>query len=252
MAATSKQSKTTERAPAANGERTLTYSSPAIRDRRRRILDETRNLIAEQGIGDFSMHELCKRAGVAKRTLYNAFQTRERLIAVAIHEYFTDYLARINYHREVGTLQRNVERIVAVTRRNRKIRNYIRAILAIYFSPEVNPDIWETMHRMGTEPNLEWIRRLHARRQLQSWIDPEKLADDLVRYEYATMNDWARGQLGDDEIVPRLLLSYLTFMAGATRGAARTEILAMIDRVERDGVDAALDGGDGTRKAAAA
>lgn len=235
-----KRAKLPDKPPAPNGDRSLIYSSPAIRDRRRRILEETRNLIAEHGIGDFSMHELCKRAGVAKRTLYNAFQTRERLIAVAIHEYFTDYLARITYHSEVGTLQHNVERIIAVTRRNRKIRNYIRAILAIYFSPEVNPDIWETMHRMGTGPNLEWIRRLHSRRQLQPWIDPEKLADDLVRYEYATMNDWARGQFSDDEIVPRLLLSYLTFMAGATRGTARTEILAMIDTVVADGVDAAL------------
>lgn len=252
MGTSDKRSKALEAAPAPNGGRTLTYSSPAIRDRRRRILEETRNLIAEQGISDFSMHELCKRAGVAKRTLYNAFQTRERLIAVAIQEYFTDYLTRINYRSEVGTLQRNIERIIAVTRRNRKIRNYIRAIFAIYFSPEVNADIWETMHRMGTSPNLEWIHRLHGRRQLQPWIDPQRLADDLVRYEYATMNDWARGLIGDDEIISRLLLSYLTFMAGATRGAARTEILAMIDRVVRDGVDAALGNGAAPQKAVAA
>ncbi|HEY0446355.1 MAG TPA: TetR/AcrR family transcriptional regulator [Allosphingosinicella sp.] len=219
------------------GDKSLTYSSPAIRDRRRRILEETRNLIAEQGIGDFSMHELCKRAGVAKRTLYNAFQTRERLIAVAIQEYFSEYLARINYRSPVGTLQRNVERIVAVTRRNRKIRNYIRAIMAIYFSAEVNPDLWQTMHRMGTDPNLEWIRRLQARRQLQPWVDAGQLADDLVRFEYATINEWARGQISDEDIIPRLLMSYLTFMAGATRGTARTEILAMIHAGMEDGVD---------------
>lgn len=247
-----KRIKPPERPLAPNGDRSLTYSSPAIRDRRRRILEETRNLIAEEGIGDFSMHELCKRAGVAKRTLYNAFQTRERLIAVAIHEYFTDYLARINYHSEVGTLRHNVERIIAVTRRNRKIRNYIRAILAIYFSPEVNFDIWETMHGMGTGPNLEWIRRLHARRQLQPWIDPDELADDLVRYEYATMNEWARGQLSNEEIIPRLLLSYLTFMVGATRGAARSEILTMIDTIVRQGVEAALSDGAPIQKSAAA
>lgn len=223
------------------GDKSLTYSSPAILDRRRRILEETRSLIAEQGIGDFSMHELCKRAGVAKRTLYNAFQTRERLIGVAIQEYFTDYLTRINYRSPAGTLQRNVERIVAVIRRNRKIRNYIRAIMAIYFSAEVNPDLWQTMHRMGTGPNLELIGRLQARRQLQPWVDPQQLADDIVRYEYATINEWARGQIDDEEIIPRLVLSYLTFMAGATRGSARTEVMAMIAKLVDEGIDSLIE-----------
>ncbi len=213
------------------GEKTLTYSSPAILARRRRILDETRTLIAEQGIGNFSMNELCKRADVAKRTLYNAFQTRERLIAAAIQEYFLEYLSRIRYHSDVGTLQRNIERIVAVGRRNRKIRNYIRAIMAVYFSPDVIPDIWEAMNSVAVESNLEWIRNLQKRRQLQPWIDADALANDIVRYEYATINDWARGLLSDDELIPRLLMSYLTFMLGATRGVARTEIEEMIREV---------------------
>jgi AcrR family transcriptional regulator len=207
-----------------SGEKPLTYSSPAILARRRRILDETRTLIAEQGIGNFSMNDLCHRAGVAKRTLYNAFQTRERLIATAIQEYFLEYLSRIEYQSEVGTLQRSIERIVAVGRRNRKLRNYIRAIMAVYFSPDVIPDIWEAMNSVAVESNLEWIRNLQKRRQLQPWAEPEALANDIVRYEYATIYDWARGLIDDEVLIPRLLTSYLALMLGATRGAARNEI----------------------------
>ncbi|WP_238995172.1 TetR/AcrR family transcriptional regulator [Sphingomonas solaris] len=206
----------------------MTYSSPAILERRRRILEETRTLIAEQGIGNFSMNELCERAHVAKRTLYNAFQTRERLIATAIQEYFLEYLSRIQYQGEVGTLQRNVERIVAVGRRNRKIRNYIRAIMAVYFGPDGVPDIWQAMHSIAVESNLEWIHNLQKRRQLQPWVDAGTLANDIVRFEYATINDWARGLIADEDFVPNLLTSYLTFMLGATRGAARSEIEEMI------------------------
>jgi AcrR family transcriptional regulator len=215
-------------------EKPLTYSSPAILERRRRILEETRILIEEQGIGNFSMNELCARAGVAKRTLYNAFQTRERLIAAAIQEYFLEYLSRISYKSEPGTLQRNIERIVAVGRRNRKIRNYIRAIMAVYFSSDVNVDIWHAMNSVAVESNLEWIRNLARRRQLQPWIDPDDLANDIVRYEYATIHDWARGLLPDEVLVPRLVNSYLSFMAGATRGAARDEIVAELRRPERE------------------
>src|SRR5438094_204527 len=80
---------------AARAAKPQTYSSPAIRARRRRILEETRRMIAEDGLLNFNMNELCKRAGVAKRTLYNAFQTREQLIAIAIAEYFQEYVDRI-------------------------------------------------------------------------------------------------------------------------------------------------------------
>jgi AcrR family transcriptional regulator len=223
-------------APIETSERAQSYSSPAIRARRRRILEETRKAIAEQGIAALSMNEVGKRAGVAKRTLYNAFQTRERMIAIAIQEYFDEYVKRIRYVNPVGTLMHNVERMVSVINRNRQIRNYIRAIMALYFSPEADADIWQAMHGMATRSNLEWMRTLQANRQLQPWIDAERLADDIVRLEYATINAWAQGQLADDAIIPQLLQNYLTFVAGATRGAARKEIEALLREIHTHGV----------------
>ena len=217
-------------------EKPQTYSSPAIRARRRRILEETRLLIAEQGLANFNMNELCKRAGVAKRTLYNAFQTREQMIAIAIGEYFQDYIDRIPYTAAPGTLQRNVERLVSVSRRNLKIRNYIRAIMSIFFSPEADSGIWRTMQGMATRPTLEWLSNLATRRQLQPWVEPDCLAEDLVRLEYAVVNDWSLGRIADEELTHHLLLSFLTFMAGATRGAANAEIREAIGHLETDGV----------------
>jgi len=213
-----------------------TYSSPAILARRRRILDETRQLIAEQGLANFNMNELCKRAGVAKRTLYNAFQTREQMIAIAIGEYFQDYIDRIPYTAPAGTLQRNIERLISVSRRNVRIRNYIRAIMSIFFSPEVDSDIWRTMQGMATRPTLEWLTNLAAHRQLQPWIDADRLAEDLVRLEYAVVNDWSLGRIPDDELTHHLLISFLTFMAGATRGAPNIEIREAIRQIEEKGV----------------
>jgi AcrR family transcriptional regulator len=213
-----------------------TYSSPAIRARRKRILDETRKLIAEQGLANFNMNELCQRAEVAKRTLYNAFQTREQMIAIAIGEYSQDYIDRIPYTAPAGTLQRNLERLVAVSRRNLKIRNYIRAIMSVFFSPEGESDIWRTMQGMAVSPTLEWLQSLAAKRQLQPWIEPERLAADLVRLEYAVVNDWSLGRISDEELTPHLLLSYLTLTAGATKGAANAEVREAIQSIEERGV----------------
>ncbi|WP_210163190.1 TetR/AcrR family transcriptional regulator [Niveispirillum irakense] len=212
-------------------EKVLVYSSPAIHARRRRILEETRKLIAERGLIGFSMDEICKRADVSKRTLYNAFQTKERMIAMAIHEYFERYISRLPYSSPAGTLQRNVERMVFVIQRNRQIRNYISAIMSIYFSLDADSDIWTTMHSMAVTPNLQWIEALKARRQLQPWIDAQRLADDVVRFEYAIIYDWCRGHIADDAVIPHLLTTCLTLMSGATRGAARKEIEAVLDDI---------------------
>jgi AcrR family transcriptional regulator len=193
-------------------------------------------MIAEDGLLNFNMNELCKRAGVAKRTLYNAFQTREQLIAVAISEYFQEYVDRIPYSAPLGTLQNNLERLISVTQRNVHIRNYIRAIMSIFFSADAESDIWRTMQGMATRPTLEWLRNLAARRQLQPWIEPQNLADDLVRLEYGIVNDWSLGRLSDEDLTPHLLLSFLTYMAGATRGAANAEIRETIEQIQAKGV----------------
>lgn len=222
----------------AASERPQTYSSPAIIERRRRILEETRKVIAEQGIAALSMNDIGQRAGVAKRTLYNAFQTRERMIATAIQEYFDEYVNRISYANPPGTMLHNLERMITVVQRNRKIRNYIRAIMALYFSSEVDNDIWLAMHSVATRHNREWIEALEASKQLQPWIEVEPLVDDLVRYEYATINDWAQGRIPDDEVIVRLISSYLRCLLGALRGNARKEVEALIKDIAERGMDA--------------
>jgi len=220
----------------ADGDNGLIYSSPAIHERRRRILEETRKMIAEHGLAGFSMDEIGKRAGVAKRTLYNAYQTKERMIAIAIHEYFERYLQNIPYTGEPGSMQRNVERMIFVIQRNRQLRNYISAIMSIYFSADSDSDIWNTMHSMAVDANLLWINALKSKRQLQPWIDPARLADDVVRTEYAIINDWCRGKIEDEEVVYHLVRACLTLAAGATRGTGRKEIEDMLTEFKTSGI----------------
>jgi len=219
-------------------ERPQTYSSPAILERRRRILEETRKLIAEQGVMALSMNEVGRRAGVAKRTLYNAFQTRERMIASAIEEYFDDYVDQIAFASAPATLMHTLERIVTIVHRNQRIRNYIRAIMAVYFSAEVDGDIWHALHSLAARHNLAWLRSLQTSRQLAPWVKPEQLADDLVRLEYSTINDWVQGRIPDDDIVRRLVVSYLTLMLGALRGATRREVEELLVRIDAEGLSA--------------
>lgn len=216
----------------AKGARSAGYSSPSILARRHRILNETRKMIGEVGIANLSMDDVAKRANVAKRTLYNAFQSKEHLIASAISKYFEDYARQIDYSTEEETLERMIERLAIVARRNMSIRNYTRALMDVYFSSDVDPEIRQAIHEIASKSHEPWVRLLDRKRQLQSWVDADSLVTDLVRLRYATAHAWAEGLIPHDQLVHEALRCFLTYMAGATTGTTRKQIVEALTNLE--------------------
>src|SRR5688500_15915675 len=104
------------------GGRALVYRSDNIVERRKRILREARKLIAETGLSGFSVRELAHRAGIAQKTLYNAFGSKENVIALAIRQYMDDFNARMTTRFDHGTLEERLEKLIKVHSRNVQIR----------------------------------------------------------------------------------------------------------------------------------
>lgn len=222
-------------APAPSGAkgRSSGYASPSILARRHRILTETRKMIAEVGLARLAMDDVARRANVAKRTLYNAFQSKEHLVATAISKYFEAYERKIHYtNDDATTLDWMVERLIIVARRNLAIRNYTRALMDIYHSSDVDPEIRQAIHDIAARSHAPWIRKLASSRQLQPWINPDLLISLLVRYRYALAQAWTEGEIKEDDLVLEVLRGFFTFMAGATRSRARKEILELLDNLE--------------------
>lgn len=213
--------------------RASSYTSPSILARRHRILNETRKMIGEVGLASLAMDDVAKRADVAKRTLYNAFQSKEHLVAAAISKYFEDYEAKIHYQNEdVTTLDWMVERLVIVARRNVTIRNYTRALMNIYHSADVDPEIRQAIHEIAARSHEPWIRKLQSSRQLAPWINGDSLISMLVRYRYALAQAWTEGEIADEDLAVEVLRGFFTFMAGATRGKARRDIVELLQNLE--------------------
>ncbi len=208
------------------------YSSPSIMARRHRILNETRKMIGEVGIANLSMDDVAKRADVAKRTLYNAFQSKEHLIASAISKYFEDYASKFDYSIEEATLERMVETLAAVAKRNMAINNYSRALMNVYFSSDVDPEIRQAIHEIASKTHEPWVRNLARNRQLHPWVDADKLIDDLVRLRYATAHAWAEGLIPLGRLPHEALRCFLTHMAGVTTSPVRKQIVDILADLE--------------------
>ena len=219
-------------------EKPLLYTSPQILARRKRLLKEARRMLSDEGLDGFSIRKLCQKADVAHRTLYNAFQNKDRLIAFAIREAFDEYSTFVRHQTDPETLSGWLGRTIAINRRNFQVRNYTRAVCAIYFAPTTTRDVWETLQDMSLRGNLLWLERRAA--DLNPWIDVQHFAHSLANVQYATINDWCLGRLTDAEYLPTLAENMLMMLIGAVHGPLADEASAMLDELGRTGTIATV------------
>ena len=212
------------------------YSSPAITARRARILDLTRELIAEQGISGFSVAEVSVRADVAKQTIYNIFQTKERMVSAAISEYFEEREQQIHYTSPPATMERMIERTIVAGRAAALIPNYMRAMMAIYHALDPDPEIWAAVQRATVHAHKPWIDALARDGQLQPWAEGGVLVEELGLYRNGVILEWCRGEIDGDGWLQRTVVGCLMMLAGATRDPARAQILAKLDELVAHGL----------------
>lgn len=211
----------------------LLYLSPMILARRRRLLKEARHMIAEEGLDGFSIRKLCQRAGVAQRTLYNAFQNKDRLIAFAIREAYDEYSAYVRSSTDYNSLAGLLTGVIAINRRNFRVRNYTKAVCALYFSPNTSRDVWETLQDMSLSGSRTWLN-IHQG-SLQPWVDLEHLANAIANVLYATINDWALGRLSDAEYLPRMAENTLLLITGAAKDDLAKEAQRYLATIRQTG-----------------
>jgi AcrR family transcriptional regulator len=212
----------------ANPSKSLSYSSEQIIDRRRRLLSEARRMISEGGLESLSVRKLCQRADVAQRTFYNAYESKDRLIALAIREAFDDFQRFISYKTDPMTLEGLIDRTLSTNRRNFKVRNYTKAVVSIYFSSGTSNDVWMTIQDMAQVGWRDWLEILKARGCLKDWAVPSRIANEMANLQYSIINDWCRERLEDEEYLPALFTATLTLLIGTAKKEIASEAEDML------------------------
>lgn len=219
----------------AHPDKPLLYSSESILERRRRLLRETRHMLSEVGLEGFSVRKLCQRAEVAQRTFYNAFSSKDRLIALAIRDAYDEFQKFISYRTDAQTVAGIVDRTLSTNRRNFKIKHYTKAVATIYFAPTTPKDIWYAIQDMAVAGWRDWFTLLRSRGELNEWIDIEVFANQLANLQYSTINDWSCDRLSDEEYLRAMLHGTLTYALGAIKGAPRQEAENILKETDRSG-----------------
>jgi len=207
----------------------LVYKSNNMLERRLRILREARRMIAETASIDFSMEELCARAGVAKNTIYNAFGNKENVIASAIQQYIVDFSSTVTSVHDPLSLTGRLERTIKSSVGLPQIRAYTTIIFALYNSSKVDPQIRAAIRGVAVRLHTPFVERLAELGQLAPGTTAEQMVAALTSSVYAVHSDWTHGEVQDHALVDRICEAALVVTAGFTYGALREEALGWLD-----------------------
>lgn len=205
------------------------YSSAQMHDRRRRILEETRRAIEEGGIENLSVRDLCRRADIAQRTLYNAFGSKDRVVGLAIREHYLAQIGRMKFTTREDSIEGVIERLVRVSARATRQKNYLKAILEVYFSAVPHPDIVGVTREIAVGNVMPWLQRLQAAGQTQPMLPIDEVAGNMADLSLLIMRRWSTGAISAAAMREQVVRGFLALAVGATVGRAQAGAQALLD-----------------------
>ena len=199
-------------------------SSEAMFDRRRRILHEARAIIGDKGLDNLNMRYLSERADVSTKTIYNAFGSKETVVALAIYTYYESFIAHLEFDNDATCLAGALERQATSTMRDLDVPNYMNAVISLYFSSTIHPAIRTVLIDLATRFWVDWLRRIEDEREIRDGVVLRELLIDLSSLQYNCILEWCRGSVSEEVFLRRSISGVLILLIGATHGKARQEL----------------------------
>ena len=182
--------------------------TPRQQDRRDRILEITRQQVAQLGYDGVNMRELAVEADVSTATLYNLFNSKDELILAASEALLVGIAEQV----EGRGVQRLINQLEATADVIISHPNYADAMGRMLFAAEASAPVVKMMidnSRRGYETVL---RQMQADGELVDGVDIDKLARNLAGVIWSVNLLWMKGFIAlhdfREEYVG-MLISYL-------------------------------------------
>lgn len=196
--------------------RATTYSSERIIARRSRILRETRLMLVEGGYDEVTIRELARRADVAQRTLYNAFGSRENIVAAAIIQYYEELDSLNRIKSDPISLLGELKHFIATTMSSQKVRAYARATMSLYNSFDVNPAVRAAVRTVNVHSMSPFSDYLESASLFRPHVSGTIFVDTMTILLQAVLSAWCLEEISDDTMLERMAETFLVTVLGYT------------------------------------
>jgi AcrR family transcriptional regulator len=190
-------------------------------ERRARILDAVRELVAERGWRDVTMRDLARRCRVSVPTLYNQFGGKDELLAAAALGHFGELLERTVREAGPGGWQRLLALVGRCAENMTGQSAYHRSLLEAFALARETGPVQDRFVADLTRALVAELDAMRGKGELDEWIDADLLAGQITATCVSASARWARGGLGDAGLRAAMLHGASLLLLAGARGDAR-------------------------------
>jgi AcrR family transcriptional regulator len=202
------------------------------KERGERILEATRELLAERGYAAVTIRELARRCGVSVPTLYNRFGGKDELIAEAVRTQFSEVLGSVDgdgepigHRRLMALIGRMADGVVGLA-------DYNRSLLQAFSQVRETGAIHESLAQELVSAIVIQLNEMKRRRQLADWVEPGILSAQIATACIAATMTWSARVISDAGLKPFMEHSVGLLLVATTRGASRQDLLERVKRAQ--------------------
>ena len=189
-------------------------------ERRARILEGTRRLIAERGYAGLTMRDLAAHCRVSVPTLYNQFGSKDALLFAAVESHFSGLLAGARSRSDLQGHERLIGVVGLCADEMARLPRYHRALLRAFLGGREMSLQASLAAELAAELELA-LDEMRARRQLAGWVSSGVLARRITACCISASVSWVVGEFDDEKLRAAMLHAAATMALGGARGAAQ-------------------------------
>jgi len=212
-----------------------TKREQSIADRKQRILDAARNIIARDGYDALTTRGLAQAAGVTVPTLYNLVGDKAAIIATMAGNSIEQLWDRLQFDRRASPLEMADAVIDEAYAQIQEDAGFTRGAflglqrLGIAFAYDPTRDDAGSHHARRSVEMAEFAcKAAQQKGQLRGNLSPRDLAVQMFAAYRAPLDDWLSDAIDDEEMLRRQRWGFYCILASDASEAFREELLARI------------------------
>lgn len=185
-------------------------------ERRRRILQASRDLLGEVGYAHVTMKGLADAAGVTAPTLYNTFGSKDELLYEAVLEDYGSMLEEAGPASGVRGLERLIGVLEAAAQSMMLRPDYAKTLMESFRTRQSARPLGRALRLEGLQALVEAVEEMRSDGELEEWADPALLAMQISSTRRGVARDWLAAIIAPHELADMTIASACLILAGAT------------------------------------
>ena len=208
------------------------YTSPAMRERRRRIVDVAHRLLGE-GVGALTIRRLSEEAGVAQRTIYRLFGDKDGVISATVVDRMIEVREAIAARGLTYTLPVVFAELNWMVSEMVRDTLYARVVVGFVFETEMRPLAVRELTSVARARFLGWHEVQRGAGKVRDDLDLEQVVRDHVMHEFLVYRRWTLQFSTSEECRLELRTCFLRSASLLLKDEAREECIAELARIQK-------------------